>query len=278
MKKTLLAVGVALVVRTAAAGVVYEFRQTTSSDIDSVPSADFAGKAVIDGDRFRVDFLSGTAYPPGTYVISNNATRSQFWVDPSKKSYVEVDTGSVATVIGASRISIANKKVNVEELPDHPVLAGMPTNHYRLNITYDITLPFGQIPLKQSVATTIDKWTTMAFEGVVESFLGNGVVKTGNAEIDDLVEAENTKIKGFPLRETINVTTINDTPRRPGSPIPMAQTRTQTKELVITSIEAKASIPATQFMVPAGYHKADPLRDDTQKAPLHVLSMEPSGQ
>lgn len=278
MKKTLLAVGVALVVRAAAAGVVYEFRQTTSSDIESAPGADFAGRGIIDGDHFRVDFLSGTAFPPGSYLICDNAARSQFWVDPSKKSYVEVNAGSVATVIGASRITIANKKVNVEELPDHPVLAGLPTNHYRMVITYDITLLFGQIPLKQSVATTIDKWTTMAFEGVVESVLVGGMVKTGNPAIDEIVEAENTKIKGFPLRETVNVTTINDTPRRAGSQLQMKQTRTQTKEIVVTSIEAKASIPAAQFLIPAGYHKADPLRDDSQKAPLHVLSMEPSAQ
>jgi hypothetical protein len=37
-------------------------------------------------------------------------------------------------------------------------------------------------------------------------------------------------------------------------------------------------VPAALFAVPATYRKSDPLKDDTQKAPLHVLSLEPSGK
>jgi len=278
MKKTLLAVGLVLVVRTAAAGVEYEFRQSTHSDVESIPSSDFSGHAVIDGDRSRVDFVGGTAFPPGTYVICTNGARTQTWVDPSKKSYVEINAGSVATAIGASHINISNKKIDVQQIEDHPVIAGLPTKHYRLTISYDISVPFGQIPLKQSVATVIDKWTTDAYAGVVESFLGGGAIKTGNNDIDDLIDAENTRISGFALKETVNVTTINSMPQVAGSHLPQSRTRTQTRELTITAIQAKADIPATTFVVPAGYHRADPLRDDTQKAPLHVLTMEPSGQ
>ena len=43
------------------------------------------------------------------------------------------------------------------------------------------------------------------------------------------------------------------------------------------SIEAQASVPADLFIVPATYRKPDPLRDDTQKAPLQILSFTPSG-
>src|ERR1051325_8204769 len=94
MKKTLLVVGVVLMVRTATAGVEYESRQTMHSDVEAVPSSDFGGRAVIDGDRSRVDFLSGTAFPPGTYVILSDGARTQTWVDPSKKSYVQIKSGS----------------------------------------------------------------------------------------------------------------------------------------------------------------------------------------
>ena len=48
--------------------------------------------------------------------------------------------------------------------------------------------------------------------------------------------------------------------------------------LTITAIESKANVAAALFQVPAGFHKADPLRDDTQKTPVHVLSMEPAQQ
>jgi len=62
MKKNLLAFAVMLLVITApsaAAGIQYEFRQTTSSDLESIPATDCAGRAIIDGDRSRVDFISG---------------------------------------------------------------------------------------------------------------------------------------------------------------------------------------------------------------------------
>ena len=278
MKKTLLVVGVVLMVRTATAGVEYEFRQTMHSDVEAVPSSDFGGRAVIDGDRSRVDFLSGTAFPPGTYVILSDGARTQTWVDPSKKSYVQINSGSVASAIGASHITISNKKIDVVKLDDHPKIAGFETTHFRLTLNYDVTVPFSQVPLRQSVSTTVDKWTTDAYAGIVASFLGSGILKTGNADVDELIDAENTKISGFALKEVVNVQTTNNMPQLPGTKLPINRVKTQTRELTITSIQAKAEIPSTTFSIPAGFRKADPLRDDSQKAPVHVLSMEPAAQ
>src|SRR4029078_10820737 len=97
-------------------------------------------------------------------------------------------------------------------------------------------------------------------------------IHTGNADIDDLVSAENTKIKGFPLRQTTEVTTMNATPRSSGSQIPLKQVHTQTKDMTITAIESKPEVAATLFQIPTGFRKADPLRDDTQKAPVPLSS------
>ena len=120
------------------------------------------------------------------------------------------------------------------------------------------------------------KWTTVRFGDAAEAFAGS--IQTGNAKIDEMIVAETTKIKGFPLRQTLEITTVNANPRQPGSQIPLKQTHTQTRELTITSIESKPEVAAALFQVPAGFHKADPLRDDTQKSPVHVLSMEPAQQ
>ena len=278
MKTILLAISLLLAVTGVHGAVQYEFRQTFRSDVETMPSNDMTGRAVIDGDRYRVEFLSGSAFPSGSYVISNNAAKNQIWVDPSKKSYVEVNTAGVASALGSRRITISNKKVELTPMPDHPIIAGLPTDHFRLVMSYDIALPFGQIELKQTVTTVIDKWTTMAYAAVAESFLAGGSIHTGNPDVDDLFEAENTKIKGFPLRQTLQVTTVNATPRPAGSQLPLKQTHTQTRELTITSIESKPEVAAALFQIPAGFHKADPLRDDTQKSPVHVLSMEPEIQ
>ena len=183
---------------------------------------------------------------------------------------------TVATALGSAKISIANKKVGVTLLEDHPTIAGLPTDHYRLTFSYDITVTFGTLPLSETVHTVIDKWVTQAFGDVGEMFLASGALKTGNPDLDELSDAENTKVKGFALRQTINVTTVNNAPQV-AKQLPLRRTSTQTREITITSIEPKAALPNMLFTIPAGYHKADPLRDDSQKAPLQILSMEPSG-
>src|SRR3954454_10971337 len=282
MKKNLPLIALFLLVVTASsapAAIQYEFRQTTTSDIESIPSSDCAGRAIIDGDRSRVEFLTGNAYPPGTYIIATNGSRTMTFIDPSKKTFVEVNAASVASSIGARKITIANKKIDVTKMPDETKIAGFPTEHYRMTMSYDITVAFGNLPLTQTVKTTIDKWTTNAFGEVGDTFLASGALHTGNPDLDDLVSAENTTIKGFALRQIVNVTTINNHVSAKGqSELHMNRTTTQTRELLVTSIQPTATVNVATFSIPVTYHKAGPVQDDTQKSPVHVLSMEPSGE
>lgn len=275
MRKSLVAVVVLCVAGRASAGIQYEFHQTTQSEVDGSHPTECSGRAVIDGARSRVEFLSGDLYPPGTFVVTNNGSRTLTFVDPKKKSYAEINAAAVASALGATKINISNQKVEVTPMPDHPVIAGIPTDHYRLSIDYQITVNFGTLPLTQMVHTLIDKWTTMAFGDVGETFLSGGVLHTGNASIDDLLSAENTKIKGFALRQTVQLTTVNNGPA-PNSKLGISRTVTQSREMLVTSIQSTPQIAASQFVVPPSFHKADPLIDDTQKAPMQVLSMEPS--
>jgi len=281
MKKNLPLFALFLFVVTAPsafAAIQYEFRQTTTSDLESIPPTDCAGRAIIDGDRSRVEFVSGNAYPSGTYVIATNGSRMMTFVDPSKKSFVEVNAGSVATAIGARKISIANKKIDVTKMADQTTIAGFPTEHYRMIMSYDITVAFGNLPLTQTVKTTIDKWTTSAFGDVGDTFLAGGALRTGNPDLDDLISAENSNIKGFALKQIVNVTTINNrAAQNSETELRMNRTVTQTQELVVTSIQPTAAVNVATFVVPVTYHKAGPVHDDTEKAPVQVLSMEPSG-
>ncbi len=280
MKKNLLAFAVMLLVITApsaSAAIQYEFRQTTSSDLESIPATDCVGRAIIDGDRSRVEFLSGNAYPAGTYIIATNGSRSMTFIDPSRKSFVEVNAASVATSIGARKITVANKKIDVTKMPDQATVAGIPTEHYRMIMSYDITVAFGNLPLTQTVKTTIDKWTTSAFGDIGDTFLASGALHTGNPDLDDLISAENSNIKGFALRQIVNVTTINNrAPVNGETQLKVNRTVTQTRELLVTSIQPVAQIGLATFTVPLTFHKAGPVHDDTQKAPMQVLSMEPS--
>jgi hypothetical protein len=282
MKTNLPAIALLLLVTTApaaSAAIQYEFRQSTSSDLESMPATDCVGRAIIDGDRSRVEFLSGNTYPAGTYIIATNGSRTMTFVDPSKKSFVEVNAASVATSIGARKISITNKKIDLTKLTDQTTVAGFPTEHYRLIMSYDITVNFGTLPLTQTVNTTIDKWTTNAFGDLSDTFLAGGALHTGNPDLDDLISAENSNIKGFALKQTVNVTTINNrVPQNSASQLKVNRTITQIRELTVTSIQPAATVNAATFVVPLTFHKAGPVHDDTQKAPMQVLSLEPSGE
>jgi hypothetical protein len=279
MKKNLPLIALLLLVVTASsasAAIQYEFRQTTSSDLESIPSTDCAGRAIIDGDRSRVEFETGNAYPPGTYVIATNGSRTMTFIDPSKKTFVEINAASVTNSIGSRKITIANKKIDVTKMPDQVSIAGFPTEHYRMVMSYDITVAFGSMPLTQSVRTTIDKWTTNAFGDVGDTFLASGALHTGNAALDDLMTAENTGIKGFALKQVVNVTTINNHAGKTASELHVNRTVTQTRELLVTSIPPTAKVGVATFTIPVTYHKAGPVQDDTQKSPVQVLSMEPA--
>src|SRR5688572_10214812 len=161
MKRIWMGVALILVAHAAFAAIQYEFIQSSRSDSDGLPPMDLSAKAIIDGSKSRVDFVSGNAYPPGTYVISTDGARLLHFIDPTQKSYTEVSTLSIASAIGMSNIMIENLKSSVSRLEDQQLIAGLPADHYRLTLTFDITVTFKNRPLKQSIRTEIDKWTTV---------------------------------------------------------------------------------------------------------------------
>jgi hypothetical protein len=274
MHKSLLVLGVLMVAQSSLGAVEYDFRQTTSSQIEAVPSADFTGHAVIEGDRYRVDFKSGNFANPGVYLISTNAARNQVWVDPVKKQYMEVDAGGVASVLGTTNLTFSNQKVDLVVRDDHPRIAGVVTDHYTLNISFDITLHMGALPITQSVTEVIEKWTTTAYGDISESFVAGGALKTNNPALDSLITQETTRIKGFALKQTASITTTSHTVA-PNSQLKIPRTVNQQSEFEITAIGPKPAISADLFVIPTGYTKAKPIEADGE-AVNRTVTLEPA--
>ena len=275
MKRVWMGVALTLVVAHAASGAIqYEFIQTTRSDSSSAIPIDFTARAIIDGDRSRVDFLGGTAYPPGTYVIANNNARQLLFVDPTQKSYTELNTMAVASALGTSDIKIENFTSSVTKLDDRPIIAGIAADHYRLTMTYDITVTFRAMPLKQSVRATIDKWTTVRF-GDADLAFAASAMQTGNADLDKLIVAETTKIRGFPLRQTFQVVTTNLSAKpNTDSKLRVPTSATRVREVTVTSI-GEVKTDERSFQVPAEYRKLN-FAEGIPKSQTQVLSLEPS--
>lgn len=272
MIKSVMGVAVAILMtaNAAFAAIQYEYFQTSRTDVSDLPPTDFNARAVLDGQRSRVDFLSGNTYPPGTYVISTDGSRRLLFVDPTQKSYTEVNTLGIASAIGTSNITIGNLQSSVTKLADSPVIAGIPTDHYRLVITYDITVNYRNMPLKQAVRTTIDKWTTVRFGDTADAAFSSTAMTTGNAKVDELIADETTKIRGFPLKQSVQVVTINQTGTPATSKLRLPASRTQTREMTVTSVK---ELPPddSMFRIPADYKKVD-FNDTITKSQTQVLS------
>ena len=262
-----------MVASNAFAAVQYEYFQTIRSDVQDMPASNLNARAVLDGQRTRVDFISGNTYPPGTYVISNDASKRLLFVDPTQKSYTEVNTLGIASAIATSGITITNLQADVAKLSDSQVIAGIPADHYRLTITYDITVAFRTLPLKQSVRTIIDKWTTVRYGDVGDASLA-GTVQTGNQKVDELITDETQKIRGFPLKQTVQIVTINQSGAAAESKLRLPASRTMTREMTVTSI-ADVRTDDALFRIPADYRKVD-FNDQITKSQTQVLSTTPA--
>ena len=270
MKNLLVTVALTLVAVSADAAIQYEFTQKNSTAAAVEPVTDLTARAIVDGDKSRVDFLGGTLYPPGTYVISTDASRKLVFVDPSKEWFTEFDTASVASALGTSNIRIANFKSSFETREDRPIIAGHPTEHSRLALRYDITVTVKGIPLTQHVQTDVDTWSTSDFAAqAANSFLST--MRTGNLDIDRLLDAEALKLKGFPLRQTVTTRAVADLPPS-RSQLQTPNTKTIVREMWVSAIRETHADPA-MFRLPAGYRRADV--PDVPKAATQTLSFDP---
>ena len=91
-----------------------------------MPPTDVQGKAIIDGDQSRVDFISGSAYGPGSYMITAGGAEKLYIVNPNDKTYSLVDVAGTAGALGTSPITISNLKSKFERWMTIPSWRGCP--------------------------------------------------------------------------------------------------------------------------------------------------------
>ena len=275
MRRAWVGMSLIFVAFSAFPAVQYDFIQHSQSDMEQARPSNLSGRVTVDGDRSRIDFLTGDLYPPGSYCISNNRSRTMLFVDPGLKSYTEVNAAAMAAAIGQSSLTVSNLKSEVQKLPDHPTIAGVSAEHYRLSISFDMTLQFRSMPLKQGVHTEIDKWTTVEFGDVGDTFLSASTFRTGNQQIDDLVDLEATKIRGFTLKQTVKITTTNMQGSVPNSKLALSPVRTRSREMIVTSITRTNADPAV-FVIPTAYKRNDTqaMLEKQAQTQVTVLSFE----
>jgi hypothetical protein len=271
MKTLLVTLALALLAVPAFAGIQYDFIQKHTTDDAAAPTRDLSGRATIDGARTRVDFLGGNLYPPGTYVVSNDGSRRLFFVDPMNKWYTEVNTSGFATALGATDVRITSMKSELEPRDDSAKIAGIDAKHHRLNLSFDVTVTMKGINLKQHARVEIDSWTTSKFGDVEQGILD--AMRTGNPQIDEVLDAESSKIHGFPLRRTVTIRMTSDFTTKSKLEVPTS--KTITRETLVTSIR-ETTPDAALFVVPVTYKRAE--QPDAPKSDTKVLTFEPGSE
>jgi hypothetical protein len=183
----------------------------------------------------------------------------------------EVSLSNVASALAAARIEVANLKKDFKKFPDHVEIAGVPTDHYKLDASYDMTVMFGEIPLRQNVHTTIEKWTTLAF-GDVSDAVSSNLMKSGNAQLDDLLDSEMLQMKGLPVRQIVSIVTGPSNVRKANvSNQNVTTTRKQVAEVLVSNI-AVVPADASKFAIPEGYHR---IEADKPEETIHNLTLAP---
>lgn len=242
----------------AAEGAVrYEFQQTTRTEPSRENNKVVVGSVYLDRGMSRVDYAKESTVGAGTWVIARNGGRDTIYVDPASRTYLSRTRGDLAETISGVQLQVSNLKIDRQNLGSGPVIAGYPTDHHRLTATYDVSISLGPVPLVQHVSTVIDKWTTPAFGDAGSEFFRGGAPRTGNAEIDRLIEAETLEVPGFPLRQVTTITTEVSEKNLPrSSQIQIDRSRRQVTEMTVTRIGRAESDPSL-FQIPSGYRPID---------------------
>lgn len=240
----------------AAAG--FHYKATTRTEASGGRGmGDIVVEGWVEGDRAKVEFReSGNpVLPKGTYLITKDGAETVFLVDPGEKTYSRFDVRAMMGAMGGMmegmgpllKFDVSNPKVEKLAEEDGGSLLGYPTRHYRYRTSYNMTVKVFGMGRAQAMVTEDDIWVTDKLaDKAFGVWLRSEPLRTGNAQLDKLIEAETAKAQGFVLKR-VSVQTSTDKGGK-------ATKSTTTMEV---NLLEKASVPAASFDIPAGYEEVE---------------------
>jgi len=177
-------------------------------------------EAFIQGESAKILFTSAE-HPimrEGTYLVTTDGGKTIVLVDPEKNTCSPWDVGAMLefagdvmdSMGGSVKMEFSDPRVQTLDTRDGGEMLGVPTTYYEYQTDYDMEVRVFGMGGKQSVRShqkvwTADKWADAGL-GV---WLRKEPPKTGNEDLDRLMEAEMSKMKGFPLKMVEETTTTN---------------------------------------------------------------------
>jgi hypothetical protein len=242
------------------AGITYT--AVTRTIIGSKSSAgDFRVQGWVSGNHARMEFLHSDLpeLGSGTYLVSSDGGDTVFLVNPKERTFERWDINGMGqnmanmmrTFRGEMKVKFEEPKVEKLLEEKGPPMHGMPTRHFRYRTSYRASLAD-----TETIATVMEEdiWTTDAIaEPGVKVFLDKRP-STGDEQLDRILNAEMSKVSGFPLKRTTSTQT--QTKR---------QTTVNRSEMEIVDIKMVEK-PESWFEVPKGFKELDPNESEMNRA------------
>jgi len=235
------------------AGIYYESVTTGERPRDTVRV-----KSWVEGEQAKIEFEDGGNQPfmsKGSYLLTQDGGRTLYLVDPKEKTYSRWDLEAMLQTFGqvmeamGPMMNISIDNAQVEELGQEAggTLVGLPTTRYRYRTSYDLNMKIMGMKRGQHVEMEQEIWST---DAVVAPGLGvwlRAFRPTGFEGLDELVQAEMDKLRGFPLK-TVTVTTMTNK---------KGKQNTTRSTMEVTVLDQSRTIPDATFEIPAGYQETE---------------------
>lgn len=232
------------------AGYYFESTSTTSGPADQVVSV----HGWVDGPNAKIEFQDNLGmFRAGSYVVTNAETGASFIVNPADMTIMEMDIDDMLATLG-TMLNVAGGLVQFtfsdytsEKLEEGPGerLLGYRTTHYKFRTGYTMTFKVLGMGRSNRITSENELWCTEALDDVgFRSWFKPDRMRTGNAEIDEMIEKTYADIDCLPLRSRVVQTSSEGRGR--------SETSTVVTEM--SSIEER-SVPASTFELPAGYER-----------------------
>ena len=252
-----LALLAALAAVPAFAGVHY--KAVTKTQDARGKSNDMRVEGWVSGNNAKVEIQESAhpILPKGAYLLTKNGAETIFLVNPKEKTYAEWDPQAMLGAAGAMlegvgpllKFEISDPKVEKLSEEAGPAVLGQPTRHSRFRTSYTMKMKVMGMGNEAAIVTEEDIWATDQLQDQALSvWLRADAARTGNAQIDKLIESSRGKITGFPLKTVVVSTSTNKKNNK--------QTTTRTT-MEVTELDTKATVPAASFEIPSGYEKTE---------------------
>ena len=208
----------------------------------------------VEGDKARMVFKGSSmqaGVPEGSYVISTDGGKTLYLVNPEEKTYsrwdMEAMLQGVGTMMnamgGMMKMEIQDQKVDAAEPVSGGKILGYPTTKYVFDSSYTMVIKVFAMKQEQHVVSHEEIWATtdLADPGFA-AWLRKRAPKTGNEDLDALIEAGMKDIEGVVLKQITRAETTDS----------KGKTTSSVTTMEVTALD-ETTVDDSMFRIPAGY-------------------------